>query len=93
MRKESSNNTMKPTLEILSNINSIDAPEHLYNKILFKINAKRNSTVKLSYVNTAAAILLCLFTIEIYLFTKNATTNTNNLEVLVSLPNNNLYHE
>ncbi|MGE0560754.1 MAG: hypothetical protein AB7O47_02975 [Flavobacteriales bacterium] len=93
MKKKSSNNTMKPTLEILNHINRVDVPEQLYDNILAKINSKKNSTIKLSYVNTAAAILLCLFSIEIYLFTKNVTTTTNTVETLVSLPNNTLYHE
>ena len=93
MTNESSKVTMKESLELLKNIKRVDVPEHLYDTILSKIEHRKQPIVSMKWVRAAAAILLCLVSIEVYLFTKTVNKQNNSLELLVELPNNMLYHE
>ena len=94
MKKESSNNKMDLNIDILNTVKRVDVPEHVYNNILQKIEQKRTSNViPMKWVGAAAAVLLCLISLEVYVFTKESTSNKNNLESIVELPNNMLYNE
>jgi hypothetical protein len=93
MKNESSKVTMNESLELLKTIKRVDVPEHLYDAILSKIDQRKQPIVSMKWVRAAAAILLCLVSIEVYLFTKTVNKQNNSLELLVELPNNMLYHE
>lgn len=94
MKKESSNNKMDLNIDILNNVKRVDVPEHLYNKILQKIEQRKTTNVvSMKWVGAAAAVLICLIAIDVYVFTKETTNYKNNLESIVELPNNMLYNE
>lgn len=93
MKKESSKEKMDLSLDILNTIKRTDVSEHLYGSILTKIEQRKKSTISMKWVGTAAAILFCLISIEVYVFTKSVKNQNNSLDVLVDLPNNMLYHE
>lgn len=92
MKKKSSNIEMETVFKILNEIQSVEAPVHLEDKILNRINLQEK-TIPLSWIKVAAAILLFTISAEAYTISNKLIKENNNLTELVSTPNNTLYYE
>lgn len=95
MKKKSSNIEMETVFKILNEIQRVEAPKHLEDKILNRISLQQK-TIPLSWVKVAAAILLFTISAEAYTISHklmNENENNNISEQLVSTTNNSLYYE
>jgi hypothetical protein len=84
---------MEQELEVLTSIKKAEAPEHLYHLIELRYKKQKDSTISLIWVKSVAAIFLCLFTLELYLYSQNINNREDDYQSLVNIPNNMMYHE
>ena len=84
---------MEEQLELLSNIKQVEAPDDLFEKITLKYQQQKESTVSLLWVRSIAAIFLCVFSLEIYLFSQSMHQKKEQYQSLVQIPDNTMYHE
>ncbi|MFA7273924.1 MAG: hypothetical protein WC044_08645 [Crocinitomicaceae bacterium] len=97
MKDSSSNNQMENKLDILSKIQTVSAPDDLYAAVLSKIANTRKNTISLTWVKSAAAVLVVFLVSETYLVLKtnsSAGTNaSNSIESIAPITSNQLYYE
>lgn len=92
MKKPSSNSSMKPSIELLSQIRHVEPPDALYAKVLQRI--QKQQTISIRWVRAAAAIIVCIISVELYMFANlSQSHNQTNLTELVPVTDNMLYHE
>ena len=80
-------------MQELNQIKRVDAPEHLYEGVLNKINQRQQNLVPMQWVRVAAAVFICFVSVEAYLLINAAIHQPNGIETIVSLPNNMLYND
>jgi len=94
MNKKSSNQNMEPNLDILKSINQVEAPPHLFNRVLRKVAIQKENRILNMYLKVAAAAILLFAISDIYLLKNNRnTSNKNQLVELIPQQNNQLYGE
>lgn len=92
--KKSSNHNMEPTWKILSDISRTEAPGS-YDLLMDHIRlSRRRNTIPLVRVRAAAAVLLCVVSVEVYMVLQQAAKKRGRaLQELAAVPDNMLYHE
>lgn len=91
MKKLSSNGNMGEHLNLFKTINQVDVSDRLYGEILSRIADQK---VPMSWIKMAAAILLLLLSINVFvLYQSNQTEKNKSLTTLIPLTDNTLYYE
>lgn len=81
-------------LEILKSTKRAEAPAHLYDNILKKIQQRKKSTVSIVWVRAAAAVLICMISVEVVLVRNSFVEQERNaLKSILPTNNNILYNE
>jgi len=91
MKDSTSNQQMENSLELLNSIQKANPPEGLFLKIEQKIDKVKSNLVPLSWIKVAAAVFVCVFSIEIYVLTNQVQTT--DLSELIQTADNTLYDE
>jgi hypothetical protein len=82
---------MKPNIDQLSQLQRVEAPAAIYDKVLLQINQRKPAP---AWLKIAAALLFCTVSAELYLLTQSWPVQQNQtIENVVEIPNNMLYHE
>lgn len=82
---------MKPHIDQLSQLQRVEAPAAVYNKVLLQIKQRKQAP---AWLKIAAALLFCTVSAELYLLTQSwRATQNPTIEQVVEIPNNMLYHE
>lgn len=94
MNKTSSNQNMEPDLNILGNINKVDVPPFMFQKVMQKVELqKQNKTLQL-WVKLAAAAIVIIALADVLLVSQNKVSNTQNQWVeIIPQQNHQLYGE
>jgi hypothetical protein len=94
MNKTSSNQNMEPDLNILGNINKVDVPNFMFQKVMQKVELqKQNKTLQL-WVKLAAAAIVIIALADVLLISQNKVSNTQNQWVeIIPQQNHQLYGE
>ncbi len=94
MKHLSSKKTMnEKDLDMLSGLSKTEVPAYLYDNIWERYQNQINNKISWLWVQSAAAIFLCIFGIETYLCNKALEPKKENYQALVPMPNNMMYHE
>ena len=94
MKKESSNNQMKDSLEILRYIRAAEIGEDVFERISQKIRDRKNNRIQPIWIRVAAAVFIGLLLMEQYIIRHpQAELASNPIELLVPISSNSLYHE
>lgn len=94
MKKESSNNQMKYSLEILSQIRRAEIAEDVFERISHKIRDRQNNRIQPIWIRVAAVAFIGLLLMEQYIILKpQAQIASNPIELLLPVSTNSLYHE
>lgn len=91
MKDSTSNQQMENSLELLNSIQKVNSPEGLFLKIEQKINKFKSNLVPLSWIKVAAAVFVCVFSMEIYVLTDQGQTT--DVTDLIQTADNTLYDE
>lgn len=91
MKDNPSNYQMEKSLELLKSIKKVTPSESLFNKIEQKIERTRNNVVPMAWIKIAAAVFICVFSVEIYLISNPSSTS--DLAEIIPTTDNTLYHE
>ena len=91
MKDSASNQQMENSLELLNSIQKVNSPEGLFLKIEQKINKFKSNLVPLSWIKVAAAVFVCVFSVEIYVLTNQGQTT--DVTDLIQTADNTLYDE
>lgn len=91
MKDSTSNQQMENSLELLNSIQKVNSPEGLFLKIEQKINKFKSNLVPLSWIKVAAAVFVCVFSVEIYVLTNQGQTT--DVTDLIQTADNTLYDE
>lgn len=91
MKDSTSNQQMENSLELLNSIQKVNSPEGLFLKIEQKINKVKSNLVPLSWIKVAAAVFVCVFSVEIYVLTNQGQTT--DVTDLIQTADNTLYDE
>jgi len=97
MKKPSSKKQMKDKLEILAKIQKVNAPDEMYGNILSIIKNRKNATISMTWIRSAAAAILILISVEGYMiitgdFKMNQNT-TPSIESIIPSSNNLLIYD
>lgn len=84
---------MKTKIDLLNQIQVVEAPDSLFEQIQQRMNHMQRNTISMFWVGSAAAVFCCLFGMQIHWMTQQNSSTTQSVENLVTLPNNSLYHE
>lgn len=85
---------MKQDLEILNNIQKVETPAFLYERIQQKITFEMSSKMPIKWTYAIAASIALLIYINIKVVEKNSSKNNFNLAKSMNLiTDNNLYYE
>lgn len=91
MNKQTSNDMMEREFDILQSIQGMTPPANLYDNIIAKTSGEV-FTVSKKWFAGAAAFLVVLICLEVFLVLQPSNSNTaNEIEVLVQQENNQLY--
>ena len=84
---------MEKHLQILNDIQRVEAPDGLYEKVMGEINERK--IIPLRWLSVAAAVFLALVSADLYVVMKDSPSaqQNNTVEVLAPLPNNMLYND
>ena len=94
MTQDSSNNTEVVRMERLQNIQKVQAPEGLYERILSKVEEQKTDIVPLHWVKVAAAIIILFISADVLVLMKSSKTSVENeLRELVPNSSTQLYYE
>lgn len=93
MKNLSSKEIMEQELALLASIKTVDAPSYLYDAIELRYKKLKDSSISLIWVKSIAALFLCLFTLELYLYSQHSQSKKEDYQSLVNMPNNMIYHE
>ena len=91
MKDSTSNQQMENSLELLNSIQKVNSPEGLFLKIEQKIDKVKSNLVPLSWIKVAAAVFVCVFSVEIYVLTNQGQTT--DVTDLIQTADNTLYDE
>ena len=91
MKDSTSNQQMENSLELLNSIQKVNSPEGLFLKIEQKIDKVKSNLVPLSWIKVAAAVFVCVFSMEIYVLTDQGQTT--DVTDLIQTADNTLYDE
>jgi hypothetical protein len=91
MIDSASNQQMENSLELLKSIKKVNPPEGLLLKIEQKIDNVNSNLVPLSWIKVAAAVFVCVFSVEIYVLANQVQTT--DLTELIQTADNTLYDE
>jgi len=91
MKDSTSNQQMENSLELLNSIQKVNPPEGLFLKIEQKIDKVKSNLVPLSWIKVAAAVFVCVFSVEIYVLTNQGQTT--DVTDLIQTADNTLYDE
>lgn len=80
-------------LDILNKIKPVNPPSDLYDRIQLKIGQREIATVPMYWVRTVAAIFICVLALEGFQVIRSKKKKMNDIEMLVPLTSNELYHE
>lgn len=85
---------MEKIFKILKSTKRVEAPDYLYDNILKKVEQRKNSTISIVWVRTAAAVLVCMISVEVYLVRDSLMEQEKNaLKSVLPTNNNVLYNE
>ncbi|MCB0514701.1 MAG: hypothetical protein R2798_04260 [Chitinophagales bacterium] len=86
---------MKPNLDSLKHLKKVGAPEYLWEKIQGRIQQKKQPIIPLFWVEIAAATIVTIIGIEVYLFSPQSTASAEQYAEIafIQQPNNMLYNE
>ena len=87
----SSDGDMKEVFEYLANIKKAMPSNNIYIKTTNSI--KRQEVIPILWAKVAACLLISFIASEIYLSSKIYNSHKNDISVLISRTNNNLYNE
>ena len=82
---------MENSLELLNSIKRVKPPKDLFQKIELKIENIRSNVVSFTWIKVAAAVFVCVFSVEIYLLSNQGQTN--DITELIQTADNTLYDE
>ena len=82
---------MENSLELLNSIKRVKPPEDLYQKIELKIENAKGNLISFTWVKVAAAVFVCVFSVEIYLLSNQ--DQTSDITELIQTADNTLYDE
>lgn len=92
--KRSSNEEMEKHLKRLSTIQRVEAPDHLYQRIMQRVHLEKKNMIPMRWVVTAAAALTLFFAADAYLIYQNQQTKEQaETASLVPTQTNHLYYE
>lgn len=85
---------MKKIFETLQSIKKVEPPDYLFENILRIVEQRKKSTINIIWVRAAAAVLVCMISIEVYLV-RDSLVEQEKISLKSVLPNNNnmLYNE
>jgi hypothetical protein len=85
---------MKKIFETLQSIKKVEPPDYLFDNILRIVEQRKKSTISIVWVRAAAAVLICMISIEVYLV-RDSLVEQEKISLKSVLPNNNnmLYNE
>ena len=85
---------MKKIFEPLQSIKKVEPPDYLFDNILRIVEQRKKSTISIVWVRAAAAVLICMISIEVYLV-RDSLVEQEKISLKSVLPNNNnmLYNE
>ena len=92
MNKTSSNKQMENQLNQLGTLKRLEPNENLFDSINSKIRNYKKETISWAWLRTAAAITICIFSIEFFTI-KSESSSSNSIESLVPISNNTLYND
>ena len=91
MKDNSSKKQMENSLKPLGSIKKVYPAENLLFKIERKIERAKGNVVPLTLVKLAAALFICVFSVEIFVLSNSSESNE--LKVLIQTTDNTLYDE
>jgi len=81
---------MEEHFRLLSKLQSVQVPKDLYSAINRKI---RDQNQGLSWIRYAAAIMVVLIAVDVYVFLSNTEVNRQEPSEILYISNNYLYHD
>lgn len=85
---------MEKIFEMLKSTKRVDVPDYLYDKILKKVEQRKNSTISIVWVRAVAAVLLLMISVEVVLVRDSLMEQEKNaLKSVLPTNNNILYNE
>jgi len=81
-----------PNLDLLKKVKKVNTPDDLFDKIMQKVNNRKQNGVSWHKIAAAACIIFSLSYIEIQFIAKNIQAEKP-LNTMVEINNNNLYNE
>lgn len=84
---------MKTKIDLLNQIQVVEAPDYLFEQIQQRMNNKQRNTISMLWVGSVAAVFCCLFGAQLHWMVQQSSSTTQSIENLVTLPNNSLYYE
>lgn len=92
--KRSSKEEMEQQLELLKSIQRVEAPDHLYERVMKRVSEGKMNIVPMRWVLTTAASLMLFFAMDAYLIIQNQKSkDASEIASLVPTQNNHLYDE
>ena len=91
MKYNSSKQQMEKSLKLLGSIEKVYPPENLLLKIERKIERAKENVVPSTWVKQAAAVFICVFSLEIFVLSNSSESNQ--LTELIQTTDNTLYDE
>lgn len=91
MKDSTSKQQMENPLDLLNSIKRVNPPEGLFLKIEQKIERAKSKVVPMTWIKVAAAVFVCVFSVEIYLLSNQSQAT--DLTELIQTTDNTLYDE
>ena len=91
MNDKPSKYQMENSIELLNSVKRVNTPEGLFSRIEKRIENVKDNVVPLTWVKLAAAVFVCVFSVEIFLLSNQSELS--NLTELILTADNTLYDE
>ncbi|MCP4441096.1 MAG: hypothetical protein GY810_19400 [Aureispira sp.] len=86
--------TMDKKLDILKNIQEVEAPDQLYDKVLSRIQNRKPNIISLRWASTAVAVVMLFIALDIYaIYHINKDANQDEITAIAPVQDNQLYYE
>ncbi|MFK7969158.1 MAG: hypothetical protein AB8F95_02270 [Bacteroidia bacterium] len=83
---------MEKVFDILNSIQPVDAPDHLYDQVMGRVNQSR--LVPMGWIGLAAALCFLLISVDVYcLMIEPFQSVQNPAETITPVTNNGLYYD
>lgn len=94
MKEQASNTSMDKQLDILKQVEKVETPDHLYERILGRIKSPKNNLISLRWVSTAAAVFVLFVALDFYVvYQLHQQQIQEEVSEIMSIQNNHLYNE